>query len=161
MEVAIFSLIGVVLGGIITGGTQMFLERRRERRAVRRAKRLVGGELLHASMILRSLSDSKIWPSSPDATSVLPTSAWQEHRAHLADVLDEDLWNQLVTTYSRLEIVRVLAKDLLADAPLSDAMIESMKDTAIKLERLHRALGRGGGRLEDIPKLVTEPRKTK
>lgn len=161
MEVAIFGLIGVVLGGLITGGTQMFLEWRREQRAVRRAKRLVKGELLQASMILRYFANSKIWPSSLDATTALPTSAWQEHRAHLADVFDEDLWNQLVTTYSQLEIDRALAKDLLADTPLSDAIIESMKHTAIKLERLYRELGGGGGQLGDIPKLVTEPRKTK
>ncbi|SRR5258708_5455339 len=164
MEIAIVGLIGVVLGGLLTGGTQMFLEWRRERRAVRRAKRLVGGELLHATMIFRTLSTAKSWPYFPDVNSILPTTAWQEHSAHLADVLDEDLWNELVMTYTTLEIDRArltLAKDVSPDTLLTDAVIEQMKDTAIKLERLRRALGGGGGWLEDIPKLVTEPRKAK
>jgi hypothetical protein len=144
MEVAIFGLIGVVLGGLITFGTQMFFEWRRERRAVRRAKRLVGGELLHASTILRSFSDSKIWPSSPDVTSVLPTSAWQEHRDHLADMLNKDLWDQLVIAYSKLEIERALAKDLISDTQLSIEMIEKMKHMSITLETLRSKLdGRG------------------
>ena len=85
----------------------------------------------------------------------------EEHRAHLADVLDEDLWNQLVTTYSKLEFERTLAKDLLLDTQLPDAMIEAMKHTAIELETLYRALGGGDGQLGDISKLVIEPRKTK
>jgi hypothetical protein len=144
MEVAIFGLIGVVLGGLITGGTQMFLEWRREQRAVRRAKRLVKGELLQASMILRYFANSKIWPSSLDATSVLPTLAWQEHRAHLADVLNKDIWDQLVIAYSKLEIERALAKDLISDTQLSDEMIETMKHMATTLETLRSKLdGRG------------------
>jgi len=41
-------LIGIVLGALLTTGTQLYLERKRERRAADRAKRLVAGELLQA-----------------------------------------------------------------------------------------------------------------
>ena len=153
MEVAVFGLIGVVVGALMTGGTQLFLERRREQRDLRRAKRLVTGELLHASLIFRNLAKLKSWPAFPDASTMLPTSAWQENRAHLAGALDEDLWNQLVTAYSVLEIDRArltTAKDISPGTPLTDEVIEGMKETARDLERLRRALGGSGGWLADI-----------
>jgi len=43
---AIFGLVGVVVGAIVTGGAQVFLDWLHECRAVKRAKRLVSGELL-------------------------------------------------------------------------------------------------------------------
>jgi hypothetical protein len=98
VESAVFALAGVLLGGLLTWGTQLWLERRKERRAASRAKRLVGGELLNAILILRALvaSPSKTWATFDDVDGVLPTSAWREHRADLAGALDESIWERLV-----------------------------------------------------------------
>ncbi len=153
MTIAIFSLIGVLLGGLISGGAPLILERRRERGAARRAKRLVAGELLQAGLIFRTISTLKTWPYYPDVDAAVPTSAWQEHRAYLADVLDDDLWNQLVMTYTELEIDRarfVLTSEHLPGTPLTDDVIEQHKKMAMKLEELRQKLGGAGGWLEDL-----------
>jgi len=166
MDAAIFGIIGVIVGGLITSGTQLFFEWRRDKHAVSRAKRLVGGELLNASFIIRTTAavKSKNWPFFPDPASMFPTAAWQEHRALLAEVLDEDLWNELTMAYAGLEFDRgrfAVAKDLPPNSPLTDPVIKEMKRTVMELERLRRALGGGGGWSEDIPKLMIDPSKTK
>jgi len=55
----LFSLGGVLLGGLLTPLTQLFLERKRERRVANRAKLLVAGELLQAQLILRAVAKGK------------------------------------------------------------------------------------------------------
>lgn len=80
---------------------------------------------------------------------MLPTSAWQEHRVYLADVLDEDLWNQLFLTYGRLETEQarlvIMGKDFPPGTPLTDPVIEKMKDFTKTLERLRQELEHRSG----------------
>ena len=68
----LFSLGGVLLGGLLTPLTQLFLERKRKRRVADRAKLLVAAELLHAQMTLRSVSKGKLWPPIEDLNAFLP-----------------------------------------------------------------------------------------
>ena len=56
----LFSLAGVLLGGLLTPLTQLFLERKRERRAANRGKLLIAAELLQAQIILRTVSEGGI-----------------------------------------------------------------------------------------------------
>ena len=42
---AIFGLLGVVVGGLVTGGVDFMLEQRRERAEQKQAQRLVGDEI--------------------------------------------------------------------------------------------------------------------
>ena len=100
----LFSLGGVVVGGLLSTFTQLYLERKREQRAADRAKLLVAGELLHAELVLRSASKSKKWPPVEDIDGFLPTSAWRENRASLVGKVEEDLWEQLVMTYALHEM---------------------------------------------------------
>jgi hypothetical protein len=100
MTNAIVGLIGVIVGGLLTGGTQLFLEWRRERNGHRRAKRLVAGELLHTEVILRSAYQRRQWPPIDDPQAVCPDAAWLENRAVLAGVLSQELWTQLVMVYA-------------------------------------------------------------
>ena len=46
MEAGIFALLGVIIGGVLTGGIDLLLERRRERRQTRTAARAI---LMHLS----------------------------------------------------------------------------------------------------------------
>jgi len=113
--------------------------------------------------MLRALSKSELkhWPHVHDAAAVLPTSAWRDHRDSLADVLDEDLWNELVLAHATLEMDRgrlAQAMDHPAGVPLTDAAIEVLKSDVINLERLRRALGGGGGWVEDLPELIMTER---
>jgi hypothetical protein len=146
MEEAIFGLVGVIVGGLLTGGVQLWLEQRKEKRAVSRAKRLVQGELLNAILIYRSMysTASKTWPYYPDPTTALPTSAWQEHRADLASVLDEQLWQELVWAYALIEVDRThlaVAKDSAPAIPLTEPVIEDLKKSVERFEELYRQLG--------------------
>jgi hypothetical protein len=152
MVLAIFGLIGVVLGGLLTGGTQVFIEWRRERGAGRRAKRLVEGELFQAQVFLRSvISPPAAWPRYPDVDAILPTSAWREQRVHLADVVDEAYWGVLVAMYVELENDRahlLAAKDSSVSTPLTDGQVERLKSVIKTLGVLRRALGGGNSGVE-------------
>jgi len=142
----------VVLGAFLTPLTQLYLEKKREQHAGNRAKLLVGGELLHAQLILRATSERKNWPPVEDVNAFLPTSAWQENRSTLADKVDEDLWTQLVMTYAGLEIDRarfVTANRIPSATPLTAEVAEAMKQESNKLSDLRKKLGIGGGWVDE------------
>jgi len=165
IEVALIGLIGVIVGGLITGGFQLLLAWRKEQRARRQAKRLIDGELFSASVFLRNTTSSPdaTWPYLPDATSTLSTSAWKEHRVFLADAVNTDLWNRLVVTYAELEVEQrrfTMASQLPSGTPLTEPVIKGMNDMVIQLERLRRALGGGGGSVTNVAKMLAAERKT-
>jgi hypothetical protein len=148
----LFSLGGVVLGALLSPLSQVFLERKRERRASDRAKLLVAGELLHAQMTLRAASKLEHWLPVGDETDFLPTSAWQENRSGLVGNIGEDLWNQLVMAYAQLEIdrARFAVANRLPVKPLSANEAEGFKQFSNELGHLRRKLGGGGGWLDEI-----------
>lgn len=161
LEAAILGFIGVIVGGLLTGGVQLFLDWRKERRSARQAKRLVQGELLNAELILGTLANlpSKTWPSFLDVNAALPTSAWLEHRAQLAEILDADLWDRLILAYAGLEADRVrlmTAKDL---PPLAEPEITGLRESVLKLQALRHALGGKGVWREDVRCAAPNSRK--
>jgi hypothetical protein len=157
----LFSLGGVLLGGLLTPLTQLFLEWKRERNTANRAKLLVAAELLHAQMMLRTVSKGAHWPHIEDLNAFLPTSAWRENRSSIAGKVSEDLWVQIVTAYSVLEIDRfrfATANKLPANTPLTAEVAKGMKKFSNDLGQLRRQLGIGGGWLDEIEeKLTLEP----
>jgi hypothetical protein len=149
----LFSLAGVLLGGLLSPLSQLLLERKREGRAAHRAKLLVAAELLHAEMRLRAVSEGEHWPPIEDLDAYLPTSAWRENRSSIAGMVSEDLWVELVMTYCLLEHDRsrfATANRIQAAMPLTAEVAESMKESATKLGRLRRQLGVGGGWLDGV-----------
>ena len=149
----LFSLAGVLLGGLLTSLTQLFLERKRERRAANRGKLLVAAELLHAQLTLRTVSEMGHWIPFEDLDGFLPTSAWRENRSSIAGNVSEDLWVQLVITYTLLEIDRsrfATANKLPEGKPLTVKEAKDMKESSTDLGRLRRQLGVGGGWLDEI-----------
>jgi hypothetical protein len=154
----LFSLAGVLLGGLLVPLTQLFLERKRERRAGDRARLLVAAELLQAQFVLRSTSQGGRWPPIEDLEAFLPTSAWRENRAKMASMVDQDLWFQLVLAYSVLEIDRArfaIANKLPAPTALPVEVAKGMKETSHRLGQLRRQLGLGGGWLDEIVDKLT------
>jgi hypothetical protein len=151
----LFSLGGVLLGGLLTTLTQLFLERKRERRAANRAKLLVAAEMLQAQMILRSVASGRAWPPliENNVDAVLPTSAWLENRSALAGMVSEDLWLQIVRTYTLLEYDRVRlvgASRLPASPPLTEDILQGIRELSNDLGRLRRQLGLGGGWMDEV-----------
>ena len=153
----LFSLGGVLLGGLLTPLTQLFLERKRERRAADRAKLLVAAELLQAQMVLRTVSEDGHWPPIEDLNAFLPTSAWRENRSSIAGNVSEDLWVQIVMAYSLLEHDRArfdAANKISAKTPLTAEVAKSMKESSNDLGRLRRQLGVGGGWVDENRKAL-------
>jgi len=141
----LFALGGVIVGSLLSTVTQIYLDRKREQRTAARAKQLIAGELLHAQMVLQSVSVGKYWPSFvEDADTFLPTSAWHEHRASLAGRIDEVLWYELVAAYAKLELDRtafVLANRLSnPETPLSETHVAGFKQVADSLDDLFNKL---------------------
>lgn len=146
-------LMGIVLGALLTTGTQLYLERKRERRAAERAKRLVAGELLQDQLILRTIVKTGNWPCVIDMDAFLPTSSWRDNRSNLAAEVQEDLWSELVTQYAVLEFDRArfaLARELPAGTLLPAEVAEALKQSSNELGRLRRKLGVGGGWLDEL-----------
>jgi hypothetical protein len=140
MEAAIFGLVGVVLGAIITGGTQIFLDWRRQRHDLETAKRLIEGELLQSILVVRSLNDVEEWPPSFDVDRAFATSAWQEHRVQLARSLPEATWNEVVLTYAEMQTFRTHvallmdSADRTKDWSITDASKKQFQRTIDALE---------------------------
>jgi hypothetical protein len=73
---AIFGLVGVIVGAVVTGGVEFVAERRREAALLRKAARLVEAELDEAATIFEgALEDGKLWSGSnrPEVPS------WREY----------------------------------------------------------------------------------
>lgn len=101
---ALFGLLGVIVGGIITTASSYLLQRRGERtdneredrnRAIeiKRAARLIDAELLRARAAARIAIKNKHW-WIPDAK--LKTEAWEKYSAVIAPVLSYGDWVALV-----------------------------------------------------------------
>ena len=85
MTEAIFGLIGVVVGGLISGGLSLILEWRKERVAARVAARLVREDLLPVSLGMEDVFSGRPWLQDPDQRS--REQSWVEHRSRLATVM--------------------------------------------------------------------------
>jgi hypothetical protein len=85
----IYSLAGVLIGGGLTTGSQVYLDRRREQRedrseqrAVRAAKRQVAAELFEVSAAIRELHDE---PESTEVRHLLRSDLWRQYAPVLAN----------------------------------------------------------------------------
>lgn len=86
MTEAIFGLIGVVVGGLISGGISLILERRKEHVTARVAARLVREDLLPVSLGIEDVFNGRVWSQRPDRRS--RERSWAEHRSRLATVME-------------------------------------------------------------------------
>jgi hypothetical protein len=118
MTAAIFGLIGVIVGGLVTGGVQIWVEHLRKRGELRIAKRLVDSELHSVALDLGRLATDGITPAEWRKEQLLPSSAWREHRAILAELPDAD-WEQLYVVYDGIEAMRPKIQAAPPDLPLT------------------------------------------
>ena len=149
----LFSLGGVLLGGLLSPLTQLFLEWKRERRTAHQAKLLIAGEMLQAQLVLRSASKGAHWPYIEDLNASLPTSAWRENRASIAGKVSEELWLEIVMAYVVLEIDRSrvsVVNKLTETRPLSAEVAKELKKLSDDFGHLRRQLGIGGGWLDEL-----------
>lgn len=152
MTEAIFGLIGVVLGGLLTVAVERFkvVQARRQRGQV--AARLVVEELLNASFALRmateACDDAQVAMLARGALELelVSDKAWSEYRADLADALDDAGWMEVSDAYFALRSV-----SLYAAGDHDDALASEVRDSVSS-----EALVKAGQRLSRIstPSLV-------
>jgi hypothetical protein len=156
MAAAIFGLVGVVVGALVTGGVQFVLDRRREQLDVRRATRLVAAELKDAAYLYAALSRVEEWPAAEghEEDYVLSTTAWNEHRAHLAiPPLNDELWDALVNSYAVLRADRGAILRSIRDHAGEPIPREKRDEFRRDSERLRELQGQ----LEDRPAAPERP----
>jgi hypothetical protein len=91
----IFALLGVLVGGLITAGTTLYVERRRDRRAVRAAARLLGEALRHVHIFAWSAEREESWPYWGDDAFTQVETLWTEHEALFAAAVRPGQWDAL------------------------------------------------------------------
>lgn len=130
MTIAIFGLVGVVVGALVTGAVNLWLERIREGNAIRMAKRLVADELHTVWGQLLALAGAA---ESPDETEtvkekLLPSDDWRKYRETLAAprALNQTEWTTLSTTFYSVEILRGMVLDQPPRTPLAQDMLDRL-----------------------------------
>ena len=112
MTAAIFGLVGVVIGALITGGTNYVLQVRAERREIRAAARLMLQELTNSGDAIRyaiKLNDREFLHG---ATS---ENEWNRHHLFLARHLSDEEWDAVALAYGEGTVVVALIEGLQAD----------------------------------------------
>lgn len=100
MAEAVFGLIGVIIGGFISSGATLLLERRRERMAARVGARLVREDLLRAALWIEDALGEDRWVHDPALR--LEDDAWREQRSHLAAAMDYADYAAVITARQAL-----------------------------------------------------------
>ena len=114
MSVAIIGLVGVLIGAIITAGSNYLVADRRERadreresrnRAIeiRRASRLIDADLVRAQAACVMMIDKRHW--WPDDVSPLTLEGWQQYRGVIAPEVSYAAWSALMVAVEAVDIV--------------------------------------------------------
>lgn len=141
---AFFGLAGVIIGGIITAGSNYLLDRRRERATnqrdlrnqaieIKRAARLIDAELIRARGAARMVIRDKRW-FIPDTK--LKTDAWQTYSQILAPVLSYDDW---LTVMKAVLAIDDISLDRLTDE-LSETTVKNIVPMLADIEAGVQAL---------------------
>jgi hypothetical protein len=106
---AVFGLIGVIIGGVITAGSAYLADRRREESTLREARLLVTDALEKIWIQLRLIRQNGHVPALDVQAlkQLLPTDAWHEHKGVLArsKQIPKTLWRDLARTFYAAETI--------------------------------------------------------
>jgi hypothetical protein len=96
MAEAVFGLVGVVIGALVSGGVAFAIARRTEARKALASARLVQDELTAAHHEL-----ANPWPVL--ALDRVSQQRWVDHQGVLAEALDTQEWTYVARAYSQVE----------------------------------------------------------
>jgi hypothetical protein len=100
MAQAIFGLVGVVIGALVSGGVAFAIARRTETRKALASARLVQDELTAAYYELAHPNP---------AVAGLSQWRWVDHQGVLAEALDTQEWTHVTRAYSQIERLKTAA----------------------------------------------------
>lgn len=121
MSNAVVALIGVVIGGLLTGGVDFVLERRRENRRGQSAARLVHAALTDVDSFIKASLVRRAWLGEP--LKALSDASWIEHRAALAEAPGFAGWYPVAGAWAWIIQLRHLVElfeERVADDPLGN-----------------------------------------
>jgi len=116
--------------------------RRRERRDFRTASRLVLDELETIEIHFRLLVEDGRVPTRDLADGFLPTAAWNEYKAVLAEMLDDNDWAGIPTMMGTIDHHRLLIGDQGAGTQLSQTLLDRANEAADLVHELRERLER-------------------
>lgn len=102
VRTSLVTILAVIVGALVSGGVQLYIEMRRDRRADSKAKlvvaRLVSAELstAHSAMTFAILEGSWWWED-------IPTDHWSEQSGVLAGFLSAEDWQAVRDAYQEIE----------------------------------------------------------
>jgi hypothetical protein len=143
MTQAIFGLIGVLVGAFVTSGWEFLMERRRERKAFRRSRRLVAEELHTIWVHMLVVEDGKTPTSTTEKTEArfLPTNTWAAHREVMADdALSDDAWNVLPMLFNNAESLRFYLLDQPGGTQLPADKLQLIDGSAAQVAEMYEYL---------------------
>jgi hypothetical protein len=145
LTAAIFGLIGVVVGAIVTGAVDLFMEWRRKKAGVFLSKRLVGEELQTIWIHLDGLLASGATPRTDSAerrSRFMPTNAWEAHKGTLAlkGVLNDDEWVWLSSVLHAVASLQLMIVELPPGAPLPAGSAEKITEQIEMVAQLYESL---------------------
>jgi hypothetical protein len=108
MAEAIFGLVGVLIGGLLTGGVDYFMRRREERHTMRALARALHSELLEMRSQCAYCAELGNW-LLVDQAFTLP-AAWRDHELVLDRLLTWKQWAGLQAVRASQSGVRQLAQ---------------------------------------------------
>lgn len=170
MEQALFGLLGVIVGGVLTGLGPYVLATRAERRQARASARLLEAELRAIVIPLRvsdlTADDSKDIPRYDElwlkARKWMPAPRlWEAHRATLAEVLNPTEWNSLSRAYEAVAALRGINPKVLLtpDGRLAHPWIrQQLSEFVDDIQRGAEVISRlaGSGRAPDSEPVMRE-----
>jgi hypothetical protein len=99
---AIFGLVGVIVGGLLTAAVQAFQEWRSQRKLSRAAARLLSAELsVQQEILQRRAANESAEPASDEMPAV---ADWPEQRVVMARMLDNATWIAVAGAYANLVV---------------------------------------------------------
>jgi hypothetical protein len=141
MAQAIIGLVGVVIGGVLTGGVDFVLERRREKRRGRAAARLIHAELSDIAAYVEASLLRRAWLADP--AGALEGESWKQWRAALAEAPGFEGWYPISGAWGWIsqlgQILELLGEGAGAD-PLDDKDLEFFKIGLLQLAIADKAL---------------------
>jgi hypothetical protein len=121
MTQAIIGLVGVVIGGVLTGGAEFVLERRREKRRGQAAARLIHAELTDIDSYVKASIFKRAWLADP--ADVLDDEPWKQEKGSLAEAPGFDGWYPVAGAWgwvTQLNRILDLVGEGVGDDPLKD-----------------------------------------
>jgi hypothetical protein len=126
MTAAIFGLLGVLVGGVLSSAGDAWLDRRRQLLEGLAAARLVGSEMHGLDVEIRAMTGFRT-----RGANELSTPVWHEHRTALAGLLASKDWRLISGAYGMVALAEEVRRS--GNEELRDSSVATLSQIASSL----------------------------